>query len=288
MHPSSTRPLLLETKRTLREWVVREKRGGKTIGLVPTMGYLHEGHASLMRRARSENDRVVVSIYVNPLQFGPSEDFAAYPRDLAGDLDLCAGAGVDAVFHTSDDQMYAPDFSTYVIPDALASNLCGASRPGHFRGVCTVVAKLFNLASPDRAYFGQKDCQQVAVLARLARDLDFPLEFVVCPTVREPDGLAMSSRNKYLSPAERETALVLWRSLALARDLVKRGESDAAQIQGAMRALYEGKPGLRTDYIELVDPGSLAPVSRIAGKTLVAVAAFVGKTRLIDNEFVAP
>ncbi len=281
-------PRLVETKAELRRWLSAERKAGRTIGLVPTMGFLHEGHVSLARRARAENDRVVMSIYVNPLQFGPKEDFSAYPRDLDGDLRAAGRGGVDVVFHVTDDEMYPPGFSTHVVPEALVSGLCGARRPGHFRGVTTVVTKLFNLVTPDRAYFGQKDAQQVAVILRMARDLDFGLEVVVCATVREPDGLAMSSRNKYLSPEERGKALVLSRSLAEARRLVAAGERDARAIRSGLVPSFEGDPAVRLDYLELVDPGTLEPAARIDRPVLLAVAAFVGKTRLIDNDLLAP
>lgn len=278
------RPRLVETKAELRRWLAAERKAGRTLGLVPTMGYLHEGHVSLARRAAAENDRVVMSIYVNPLQFGPNEDLAAYPRDLEGDLAAAARGGVHAVFHVADAEMYPRDFSTYVVPEALVAGLCGARRPGHFRGVTTVVTKLFNLVQPDRAYFGQKDAQQVAVVQRMARDLDFGLEVVVCPTVREPDGLAMSSRNKYLSGDERTKALALSRALAEARRLVAAGERDARAIRSRLAPLFEGDPAVRLDYLEIVDPSTLEALERIERRALLAIAAFVGKTRLIDND----
>lgn len=257
-------------------------------GLVPTMGYLHEGHLALIRRARTENELVVVSIFVNPTQFGPAEDFSRYPRDLPRDLALCREAGVDLVFAPEPPAMYPEGFQTYVEVVELAQGLCGASRPGHFRGVATVVAKLFHLIQPDRAYFGEKDAQQLRVIRRMVRDLNMPVEIVSVPTVREPDGLAMSSRNVYLSAEERRAATVLSRALYLARDLVAAGERDAAVIGRRMRDLLDAEPLARVDYLAVVDDESLAPVLRIERPTLVALAVFFGRTRLIDNMLLIP
>ncbi len=263
----------------VRHW----KREGQTIGLVPTMGYLHEGHASLIQRARRENDRVIVSIFVNPIQFGPTEDLASYPRDFARDSQVCRELGTDLIFYPQPDEMYDADFCTYVDMDVLTTQLCGKSRPTHFRGVLTVVSKLFHIACPDRAYFGEKDAQQLAVIRRMVRDLNFDLEVVGCPIVREADGLAKSSRNTYLNETERKAALVLSRSIEAGKKLLAAGEKDAARIVAAMRAVIEAEPLARIDYVELVDGDSLQPVSTVAGTVLAAVAVYIGTTRLIDN-----
>ncbi|NLG83579.1 MAG: pantoate--beta-alanine ligase [Firmicutes bacterium] len=279
---------LAKTVKEVREAIAAARREGKSIGFVPTMGYLHDGHLALIRRARAENGFVVVSIFVNPTQFGPNEDFARYPRDLARDLDLCRGAGVDLVFAPEVAQMYPPGFQTYVEVEELSQGLCGASRPGHFRGVATVVTKLFNIVTPDRAYFGEKDAQQLRVIKRMVVDLNFPLEIVAVPTVREPDGLAMSSRNTYLSPQERQAALVLYRALCLAKDLFVRGERRAEEILARMRELIAAEPLARIDYVAIVDDETLAPVERIDRPVLVALAVFIGPTRLIDNIVLKP
>jgi pantoate--beta-alanine ligase len=257
-----------------------------SVGLVPTMGALHEGHLSLIRRARKECGFVVVSIFVNPTQFGPREDFARYPRDLDRDLALAAQAGADLVFAPTDAAMYPPGHSTWVDVEGLTEGLCGAVRPGHFRGVCTVVAKLLNLCRPERAYFGQKDAQQLAVIRRMARDLDMGVEIVGCAIVREADGLAMSSRNAYLSPEYRGQAHVLWRSLRAAEELVAMGERDAAVIEGAVRSGLAAADLGEVEYVAVVNAGDLQPVKTIAGECLIAVAVRFGKTRLIDNTIV--
>ena len=269
----------------MQAWSRAARAAGQRIGFVPTMGYLHEGHLSLMREAKRRADVCVVSIYVNPAQFGPKEDLAKYPRDFDRDRALCESAGVDVIFAPTTGEMYPSGAATtWVEETAVSERWEGASRPGHFRGVCTVVAKLFNLVLPDVACFGQKDAQQCAVLRRMARDLNFPLEFVVCPTVREPDGLAMSSRNVYLSPSERQEALALRQSLDLARRDLAAGRT-IDEVSAAMTRLIVGKPSARVDYIAIVDPETLLPVKRHEpGRTLVAMAVFVGKTRLIDNE----
>ena len=254
-----------------------------SVGFVPTMGYLHEGHMELARRARAANDHVVASIFVNPAQFGPHEDFAAYPRDPDRDLAMLKKEGVDAVFLPPLAEMYPPGACTFVNVEGLSQKLEGASRPGHFRGVATVVAKLFNIVQPTRAYFGQKDAQQVVIIQKMAADLDFPLEIVVCPTVREPDGLAMSSRNVYLSPAERKGAAVLYRSLCLAQEMSQQGERRANVIRQAMTRLIEAEPRARLDYISLAHPQTLDELDTLEGRTLVSLAVFFGKTRLIDN-----
>lgn len=275
--------LIASTAAEVRTLVKRWKMEGKTVGLVPTMGYLHEGHASLIKRAREENDRVVVSIFVNPIQFGPGEDLEAYPRDLARDSSLCESLGTDLIFHPEPEEMYAPDFCTYTDMDVLTGQLCGKSRPGHFRGVCTVVSKLFHIAAPTRAYFGEKDAQQLAVIRRMVRDLNFDLEVVGCPIVREEDGLAKSSRNTYLSQEERKAALVLSKSVRRGRQMICGGEKDAAAVKGEMCEILNAEPLARIDYVEIVDGDSLQPVERIDKTVLGAIAVYIGKTRLIDN-----
>ncbi|MHB0870389.1 MAG: pantoate--beta-alanine ligase [Chloroflexota bacterium] len=254
-----------------------------SVGLVPTMGYLHAGHLALVERARRENDIVVVSIFVNPAQFGPGEDFERYPRDEKRDLALLRKAGVDFVFTPSSSEIYPEGFSTYVTVEGLADKLEGAFRPGHFRGVATVVAKLFNIIPATRAYFGQKDAQQVVVVRRMARDLNLPHEIVAVATVREEDGLAMSSRNIYLDAEERQSALVLSRALYMARDMYEKGERSAVEIRTAIRAMLDAEPGVKTDYVTVSDPETLEELDRVEGRALVALAARVGKTRLIDN-----
>jgi len=257
---------------------------GKQIGLVPTMGYLHEGHLSLVRRARADNDWVVVSIFVNPIQFGPNEDLANYPRDFDRDRQLLEAEGVDLIFVPTVEEMYPSGSLTFVeVEGNLTKGLCGASRPGHFRGVTTVVSKLFNIVLPHRAYFGQKDAQQLAVIGRMVADLNFDIEIVPMPIVREPDGLAMSSRNRYLNPEERRSATALYRSLQLAKGLIENGERDAAKITAAMRNLIGQEKPARIDYVEIVDANSFEPMEHIHGEILIALAAFMGRTRLIDN-----
>jgi len=275
---------IIRTIAAMQAWSRAARAAGRRIGFVPTMGYLHEGHLSLMREAKRRAALCAVSIYVNPAQFGPQEDFSRYPRDFDRDRKLCEAAGVDAVFAPGDAEMYpAGAATTWVEETAVAARWEGASRPGHFRGVCTVVAKLFNIVQPDVACFGQKDAQQCAVLRRMVRDLNFPLEFVVCPTVREPDGLAMSSRNVYLSPAERQDALALKQALDLARGELAAGRT-IEEAHAAMARLIGGRPSARVDYIAFVEPEAFRPVTRYEpGRTLAMLAVFVGKTRLIDN-----
>lgn len=265
---------------------------GRPVGFVPTMGYLHEGHLSLVRRARQAvgaGGLVVVSIYVNPTQFGPREDFARYPRDLARDQALCRQAGVDVVFAPTDAEMYprpaGAEYSTFVVEEALSRGMEGAARPGHFRGVTTVVAKLFNLVLPTVAVFGAKDFQQARIIQRMVRDLNFPVRIIVAPTVREPDGLAMSSRNTYLSPSERRQARVLWQAIQQARQWVRQANRplSAGPLQRRLRRLIEQQPAARVDYIAFVDPVTLAPVRAVQRGTHMALAVFVGRTRLIDN-----
>jgi len=263
---------------------VREARGrGRKVGLVPTMGALHEGHASLIRAARGETGCVVVSIFVNPAQFGPGEDLSRYPRPLEKDMELCRREGVDAVFTPSAAEMYPEGFATSVRVAGLSEKMCGAFRPGHFDGVCTVVAKLFAIVQPDVAYFGEKDAQQLAIIRRMAADLNLPPEIHGCPLVREPDGLALSSRNAYLSADERRRALALSAALAEARLALAAGERDGAKVAAAVRRRLEAAAGVEIQYVAVVDPDTLADLARIADKVLVAVAAKVGATRLIDN-----
>ncbi len=252
-------------------------------GFVPTMGYLHEGHLSLVRRARAENDRVAVSIFVNPAQFGPHEDYDRYPRDLERDLRLLEPLGVDLVFAPSVEEMYPPGFQTWVIVEEVSRPLEGAARPGHFRGVATVVTKLFHIVQPDRAYFGQKDAQQVAVIRRMVQDLNIPVEIVVCPTVREPDGLAMSSRNTYLNPEERRAATVLFRALQAAKARYEAGERDAERLREAMREVIGAEPLARLDYVSVADPETMQELNRVEGRALLSLAVYIGRTRLIDN-----
>lgn len=254
-----------------------------TVGLVPTMGYLHEGHLSLIRRAKEECDHVVVSIFVNPTQFGPKEDLSKYPRDLDRDLSLIEPLGADLVWTPSAEVMYPKGYQTWVEVEAITSPLEGAMRPGHFRGVTTVVAKLFNAVQPHKAYFGQKDAQQAAVIRRMTLDLNFPIEIVVCPTVREADGLAMSSRNVYLAPEQRKAATVLFRSLSAAKELYEAGERDAEAIRRRMREVLADELLAEPQYVSCADYDSLEELTEIRGKALLSMAVFIGKTRLIDN-----
>ena len=265
------------------DWSRAQRAENRRVGFVPTMGYLHAGHLSLVAEAKQHAEAVVVSIFVNPTQFGPNEDFAKYPRDEQRDLELCREAGVAAVFLPSLADMYAPDASVFVDEAALQGGLCGARRPGHFRGVCTVVAKLFNIVQPDVAVFGQKDFQQAAIVRRMARDLNFPVAVVVAPILREPDGLAMSSRNVYLSARERQQALGLSRALEAAEAAVNAGVTSADALRAQMREVME-KHGLRVDYAEVVHAETLAPVGEVANGNVALVAAYCGKTRLIDNK----
>ncbi len=253
------------------------------VGLVPTMGYLHEGHLSLVRQAKAENQHVVVTIFVNPTQFGPSEDLSKYPRDLERDLSLLEPLGVDLVWTPTAEIMYPSGYQTWVEVEALSKGLEGAMRPGHFRGVATIVAKLFNATQPHKAYFGQKDAQQAAVIRRMAVDLNFPLDVIVCPTVREGDGLAMSSRNKYLGEAERKAATVLFRALGAAQKLYEVGERNAEKLRAKMKEVLGNEPLAQMQYVSCADYSSLEELDMIKGKTLLSMAVFFGKTRLIDN-----
>ena len=261
---------------------LRQKLGG-TVGFIPTMGYLHEGHLALVKRARIENSAVIVSIYVNPTQFGPKEDFGAYPRELNRDLGLLWGEGVDVVFIPSDDEMYPPEFSSWVDVEKVTERLEGASRPGHFRGVATVVAKLFNIVQPARAYFGQKDAQQAVVVKRMVADLNMGIEIVVVPTVRDSDGLAMSSRNIYLSSGEHGAATILFKALTLARQLWQGGENDAEKIRRQMTSLIQKEPLAQIDYVSIADAETLEELNLIDRPALASLAVRIGKTRLVDN-----
>ena len=271
------------TVKEVREQVKAWRKEGLSVGLGPTMGYLHAGPASLIKKAVEDNDRVVTSIFVNPTQFAPTEDLEAYPRDMEKDSKLCETLGVDLIFHPEPEEMYAPDFCTWVDMDVLSKTLCGKSRPIHFRGVCTVVSKLFHIVTPDRAYFGQKDAQQLAIIRRMVRDLNMDIEIVGCPIVREEDGLAKSSRNTYLNEEERKAALILSQSIFLGQKMVQEGETDAAKIKAAMVEKIQSEPLARIDYVEIVDGLSMQPVDTVQSPTLAAIAVYIGKTRLIDN-----
>lgn len=264
---------------------LRQKRAElpEPVGFVPTMGYLHAGHLSLVERARQECASVVVSIFVNPTQFGPNEDLARYPRDLPRDLSMLQEAGVDLVWTPTPEEMYPPNFQTWVTVEHLAAPLEGAHRPGHFRGVTTVVTKLFNAVQPHKAYFGQKDAQQAAVIRQMTRDLNFPIEIVVCPTVREADGLAMSSRNTYLNPEERRAATVLFRALSAAEAAYRQGERDAETLRRIVRQVIESEPLARLQYVSCADLKTLQELERVESKALLSLAVFIGQTRLIDN-----
>ena len=276
---------IVGTVKEVREQVKEWKKQGLSVGFVPTMGYLHEGHKSLMEAARKDNDKVVVSIFVNPMQFGPTEDLATYPRDLEHDAALCESAGVDLIFHPEPEEMYEKDFCSFVDMTGLTEGLCGKTRPIHFRGVCTVVNKFFNIVTPDRAYFGQKDGQQLAVIKRMVRDLNMDIEIIGCPIVREEDGLAKSSRNTYLSPEERKAALILSKTVALGKELAKT-EKDANKVVEAMKKNIETEPLAKIDYVEAVDALSMAPVEKLEGTCMLAMAVYIGKTRLIDNTLI--
>ena len=279
---------LLNTIGEMRAFSSQAQMRDRVLGLVPTMGALHEGHLSLVRVARERCNSVVVSIFVNPTQFGPNEDFEKYPRNINRDCELLEREHVDAVFAPSAEEMYSPGAVSWVTVEGMSDRLCGKSRPGHFRGVTTVVCKLFNVVQPEIAFFGQKDAAQVAIIRRMVRDLNVPVAIEVGPIVREADGLAMSSRNAYLTPAERKSALVLYRSLQRAQQLFDRGERSAEKLIAAGAHEFQSEPSARLDYFELVDPDSLQPISTISRGALVAVAGFVGKTRLIDNVLLNP
>ena len=268
-----------EMKERVRAW----KEEGLTIGLTPTMGALHEGHMSLMEAARKNCDKVVASVFVNPLQFGPDEDYDNYPRDLERDAAIAESKSVDVVFHPSVEEMYPENYNTYVVMETLTDTLCGASRPGHFRGVCTVVNKLFNIVQPDKAFFGQKDAQQLAIIMRMVSDLNMNLEVIGCPIVREDDGLAKSSRNTYLSSEERAAALCLSRAIFKAQEMIEGGERDSVTIAQAVTNTIEEEPLAKIDYVEVVNLGNMQPVDTLPESGLVAIAVYIGSTRLIDN-----
>lgn len=270
---------IIDVRKRVNAW----KKEGLTIGFVPTMGYLHEGHKSLIDAARKDNDKVVVSIFVNPMQFAPTEDLESYPRDLQKDSQLCKDAGVDLIFHPQPEEMYTDGFCSYVDMNGLTTELCGKSRPIHFRGVQTVVLKLFNIVKPDKAYFGQKDAQQLAVIKRMVKDLNVDTEIVGCPIIREPDGLAKSSRNTYLNPDERKAALILSRSLKLGKELIDSGETDSKKVIKAITDSINTEPLAKIDYVDIVDFSTITPTDKIGKSVLVAVAVYIGKTRLIDN-----
>ena len=268
-----------DVRSTVKEW----KKNGLKVGLVPTMGFLHEGHLSLIKKAVAENDKVVVSVFVNPTQFGPNEDFEAYPRDLNKDAALCEEAGADLIFHPEPEEMYPDGFCSSVNMTGLTDALCGKSRPIHFQGVCTVVSKLFNIAAPDNAYFGEKDAQQLAIIKRMVKDLNFDIKITGCPIIREEDGLAKSSRNTYLNPEERQAALVLSKAVKCGRSLVEGGEKHSAVILKEMKSIIENEPLARIDYVEIVDMNTMKNIDKVKGDVLCAMAVYIGKTRLIDN-----
>ncbi len=268
-----------EVRTQVKEW----KKQGLSVGFVPTMGYLHEGHASLMKRAKAECDKVVTSIFVNPMQFGVNEDLDSYPRDLEADAKLCDSIGVDLIFHPEVEEMYAEGFCSFVDMNGLTEELCGKSRPIHFRGVCTVVSKLFNIVTPDKAFFGQKDAQQLAVIRRMVKDLNMDIEIVGCSIIREEDGLAKSSRNTYLSEEERKAALILSKTIFLGEQMVKDGVTDAKALVEAMKENLAKEPMAKIDYVEAVSMDTIEPIEKIEGMVLVAMAVYIGKTRLIDN-----
>lgn len=274
---------IITTVAEMKERVAQWKSEGLSIGLTPTMGALHEGHMSLMEAARNACDKVVASVFVNPLQFGPDEDYDNYPRDLERDAAIAESKGVDVVFHPSVEEMYPENYNTYVVMETLTDTLCGASRPGHFRGVCTVVNKLFNIVQPNKAFFGQKDAQQLAIIMRMVSDLNMNLEVIGCPIVREDDGLAKSSRNTYLSAEERKAALCLSRAIFTAQEMIEAGERDAAKIAQAVTNTIEEEPLSRIDYVEVVNLGNMQPVETLPEAGLVAIAVYIGSTRLIDN-----
>ena len=274
---------IIRTIEELRSILKRWRKEGLSVGLVPTMGYLHEGHKSLIRKAVSVNDRVVVSDFVNPTQFGVNEDLDSYPRDLERDAALCQEAGASLIFHPEPEEMYFADNCTFVDMENLTKGLCGKTRPAHFRGVCTEVSKLFLIVAPDRAYFGQKDAQQHAVIIRMVRDLNFDIAIVGCPIVREEDGLAMSSRNTYLDEKERKAALILHKSLMLGEEMMRQGERNTEVVKNAIVQNIKTEPLAKVDYVEIVDSENLEPVAEMEHPVLVAMAVYIGNTRLIDN-----
>jgi len=274
---------VIKTIRETREVVYTARRAGKTVGLVPTMGALHEGHGQLIERARAESGLLIVSIFVNPLQFGPGEDYSRYPRTLEADLDFCKARDVDVVFNPEPSELYPDQQKTFVEVEEIPSELCGRSRPGHFRGVATVVLKLFNIVLPDRAYFGEKDAQQLRVIEQMALDLNVPVEIVPVSTVREADGLAISSRNRYLTPDQRRTAPILYQALNAAYQALCSGEREVAKVLAASEAVLAEEPAVRKEYLEVVDARLMTPVTTVDGPVRIAGAVWIEKTRLIDN-----
>jgi pantoate--beta-alanine ligase len=268
----------------VRKKVKEAKKQGFSVGFVPTMGYLHDGHLSLIKKAKEENDFVVVSIFVNPIQFGPNEDLDKYPRDIIRDTEVAEKGGCDLIFNPEVDEIFPEPLKTSVEVTGLTEPLCGRSRPGHFKGVTTIVSKLFNIVAPDKAYFGQKDAQQAAVLIKMTKDLNFDIEITVCPIVREVDGLAMSSRNVYLNSEERKNALSLIKSLEMAEEIIEAGEREVDQVTDIMKKMIESHPGCQVDYIEILDFENMEEIKEIKGKVLIALAVRLGKTRLIDNK----
>lgn len=274
---------IVHTVKEVRDQVKQWRMQGLSIGFVPTMGYLHEGHQSLIKKAVEENDKVVVSVFVNPMQFAPNEDLESYPRDLDADARLCEQTGAGLIFNPGPEEMYTDGFCSFVDMNGPTAELCGKSRPIHFRGVCTVVSKLFNIVTPDKAYFGQKDAQQLAVIKRMVMDLNIPVEIVGCPIIREADGLAKSSRNTYLNAEERKAALILSKTIFMGQQLVKDGLTDAKKLVGLMKKNIETEPLAKIDYVEAVDFNDISIKDTISDNTLVAMAVYIGKTRLIDN-----
>lgn len=274
---------IVHTIEEVREQVKQWRNDGSSVGFVPTMGYLHEGHQSLIKKSVEQNDKTVVSVFVNPMQFGPTEDLDSYPRDLNADANLCDKTGADLIFNPEPEEMYKNGFCSFVDMNGPTAELCGKSRPIHFRGVCTVVSKLFNIVQPDRAYFGQKDAQQLAVIKRMALDLNIPIEIIGCPIIREEDGLAKSSRNTYLSEEERNAALILSETIFMGKNLVENGLTDAKELVRLMKENIETEPLARIDYVEVVDFNDISIKDTISDNTLVAMAVYIGKTRLIDN-----
>ncbi|HGG0417131.1 TPA: pantoate--beta-alanine ligase [Clostridium sporogenes] len=274
---------IVHTIKDVKEIIKKWKHEDLSIGYVPTMGYLHEGHASLIKKAREENDRVVVSIFVNPIQFGPNEDYSTYPRDLTKDSSLCDEFGADLIFNPEDSEMYPNKIYSHVNVNILTENLCGKKRPGHFQGVCTVLTKFFNIITPTRAYFGEKDAQQLAVVKKIVQDLNFPIKIIGCPIIRESDGLAKSSRNAYLNTKERKSALVLNKSLKEALNALESGETKSNTIKDIIVNRLNKEPLAKIDYVSIVDSDNLQPIEEIKSSILVAIAVYIGKTRLIDN-----
>ena len=274
---------VIKTVAELEAWFRRNDRRNKALGFVPTMGYLHEGHLSLIKAAKAQNDLVVVSVFVNPIQFGPNEDLESYPRDLEADAKLCEATGADIIFNPEPEEMYADGFVSFINMTGLPNALCGLTRPIHFKGVCTVVGKLFNIVTPDRAYFGQKDAQQLAIIMRMVKDLNFDIEIVGCPIIREADGLAKSSRNIYLTTEERKAAVVLSKAVKLGQQMIADGEREAAKIVGAMKELISAEPLATIDYVEMVNMDTMQSIEKAEGHVLCAMAVKFGKARLIDN-----